>query len=84
MSGVLGVYLLPPFGSAPSPGWNDKCVKAVLEAARAKFPRLHVVDFVGDIRFVGASGERDALTVGATGFMSLPEQMGARYHAKGG
>ena len=23
VSGVLGVYLLLPFGSGPSPGWND-------------------------------------------------------------
>ena len=43
-----------------------------------------MVDFVGDIRFAGASCEHDALAVGMTGFTSLLEQMGARYRAKEG
>ena len=56
----------------------------VLAAARALLPQLLVVDFMDDIRFVGASGERDALAAGMTGSMSLLDQMGARYHAKEG
>ena len=84
MSGVLGVYLFLPVGLGRPPGWYDKCVEAVLGAARARFPELYVVDFVGDIRFVGASGEHDALAVGITGFTPPLEQMGVRYHAKEG
>ena len=71
MSGILGVYLPRPFGLSPSPGWNDECVRAVLVVACAQFPQLRMVDFVGDIRFVGASGEHDALAVGMTDFTSL-------------
>ena len=84
MSGVLGVYLFLPVGLGPPPGWYDKCVTAVLEAARARFPELYVVDFVGDIRFVGASGEHDALAAGIKDFTPPLEQMGVRYHAKEG
>ena len=71
ISGILGVYFFLPFGLGPSPGWNDKCVRAVLELARAQFPQLRMVVFVGDIRFVDASGEHGALAVGMTGFMPL-------------
>ena len=84
MSGVLRVYLFLPFSLGPSAEWSDKCVKAVSAAARAKLPQLHVVGFAGDSRFVGASGEHDALAVGMSGFTSLLEQMGARYRAKDG
>ena len=52
--------------------------------ARAQAPQLRIVDFVGDIRSIGASGGRDALAVGITGFTPPLEQMGVRYHAKEG
>ena len=68
----------------PSPGWNDRCVKAVLNVARPQFPEMHIADFVCDIRLVDASGQHDALAVGITGLMSLLDQMGARYHAREG
>ena len=84
MSGILGVDLFLPLGLGPPPGWNDTCVKAVLGPARAELPQLHVVDFAGDVRFAGVSGEHDALAVGMSGFTSLLEQMGARYRAKDG
>ena len=79
--GVPGVYLFLPFGLGPSLGWKDK---AALAAAGALLPQSLVVDFADDIRFVGASGERDALAVGMAGVMSLLDQMGVGYHAKGG
>ena len=78
ISGRLGVYLSPPFGLGPSPGWNGRCVKAILSAARPPFPTMHIVDFVDDIRLVDKSGQRDALAVGMTGLMSLLGRMGAR------
>ena len=60
------------------------CVKAVLDAARANFPQLRVVDFADDIRCVGANGEHDALAAGMTGLTSLLDRIGARYHTKEG
>ena len=84
LAGVLGVYLFQPFGLGPSPGWNDRCVKAALDAARPQSPRMHIVGFAGDIRFVDASGAHYALAAGMAGLMSLLDQMGARYHAKEG
>ena len=83
-SGILGVPLFLPFGLRLFPGWNDKSVKAFLKAAPGRFPQLHMVDFVDDIRFARASGEPDALACGMTGFTSLLEQLGARYHATEG
>ena len=29
LSGVLGAYPFLPLGLGPSPGWNDRCAKAV-------------------------------------------------------
>ena len=80
----MGGYLFLPFGLGPSPGWNDKCVKAILSVARSHFPTMRFVDFVDDIRLVDASGGRDALAVGMSGLMPLVDQMGARYHTKEG
>ena len=84
LTGVLGVCLFLPFGLGPSPGWNDRCVKAVLDVARPQYPTLRIVDFADDIRRVGATGERGALAVGMTGLMSLLDRMGSRYHTKEG
>ena len=84
MTGVLGVYLFLPFGLGPSPGWDDRCVKAILSVARSHFPATRIVVFAGDIRLVDAAGGRDALVVGASRLMSLLDQMGARYRAKEG
>ena len=82
VSGVLGVYLFLPSGLGPAPEWNDKCVKAGWVAARLQFPQLRMVDFVSDIRLVGASGEHGALAAGMMGFTSLLDQIGVRYRAK--
>ena len=84
LAGILGAYLVLPFGLGPSQGWNDKCAKAILSAARSHVPTMHVVDFADDVRLVDASGERDVLAVGVTGLTSLLDQMGVRYHAKEG
>ena len=84
ITGRLGVYLFLPFGLGPLPGWNDRCVKAILSVARSHIPALHIGDFVGDIRLVDASGQHDALAVSMSGLMSLLGRMGARYHAKEG
>ena len=84
VAGVFGVYLFLPFGLGPSPGWHDMYVKAVLNAVRANFPWLRVIDFVGDIRCVDVNGEHDALAAGKTGLMSLLGRIGARYRAKEG
>ena len=77
MSGALGVYLFLPLGLARPPGWNDKCVKAALNVARAQYLKLRVADFVDDVRLVDGGGEHDALAAGMTGLMSLFEQVGA-------
>ena len=84
LTGVLGAYLFLPFGLGPSPGWNDRCVKAVFDVARPQCPTLRIVDFAGDIRLVGATGEHDALAAGTAGLMSLLDQMGIRFHTKEG
>ena len=52
VSGLLGVYLFPPFGLGPSPGWDDKCVREVLRVDRRMRPSLLVIDSVGDLRLV--------------------------------
>ena len=46
-SGRLGVYLFPPFGLAPSQGWNDRCTEGVLRVASKARAPLQISDFAG-------------------------------------
>ena len=55
-----------PFGQGPS--GNDCCVEAVLKIAPAEVPSLRIVDFVGGLRMVDASGTLDALSSGMPKF----------------
>ena len=75
---------LSPLNLGPSPGWNGRCVKAVLAVARSKFPGLRIADFADDIRLVDVSGGHDVLAAGMTGLVSRFEQIGIRYCAKAG
>ena len=84
LPGVLGVYLFLPFGLGPSPGWNDRCVKAALAVARARFPSLRIVDFGDEARLVDETGERDELARGMIGLLPLLGDMGVRYRAEDG
>ena len=54
LTGVLGVCLFLPFGPGPSPGWSDRCVKAVLSAARSRYPEMRIVDFADGVLLVDA------------------------------
>ena len=76
VSGVMGAYHFLPFGLGPSPGWDDACVKTILQVGRSRFSRLRVADFADDIRLVTKSGGRDALAADMTGAMSLFGDLG--------
>ena len=84
LTGGLGVYLFVPFGLGPSPGLNDRCVKAILSVARARFPSLRIVDFADDALLVDESGGHDELDRRMARLMSLLGEMGVRYHTKAG
>ena len=60
----------------PSPGWKD------LDAARATSPQLRLRDFADDVRCVDSSGGHDSLAAGLSGFATLTDDMGARYHTE--
>ena len=78
------MYLFVPFGSGPTPGWDDACVKALLKVARSRFQRLGMLDFADDLRLATTGGERGSLAADMAGVMSLLGDMGIRYHAEEG
>ena len=49
---MLGVYLPPPSGMAPSPGWGDKCVEEALRIAWGVRPPLRAIDLAGGLRLM--------------------------------
>ena len=76
VTGVMGAYHFLPRGLGPSPGWNDACVKTILQVGRSRFSRVRVEDSADDIRLVTKSGGRDALAADMTGAMSLFGDLG--------
>ena len=81
---LLGVRhpVLGPLGTPP--GWDDKCIKAVLRIASRGRPSLLGIDFAGDLRLVEKGGGREQLFVCPAQVLSLLTRLGARYHAKEG
>ena len=66
------------------PGWNDCYVEEILRVSRVGAPSLNAIDFVGDWRFVNATGAHGKLTVDMAAFLSLLDRFGARHHARDG
>ena len=81
-AGRLRVYLSLPFGSGPSPGWNDGCAKEALRVAKKPRASLRAVDFANDLRLAEKSGDRTQLFVGMARLAELLSRLGGRFHTK--
>ena len=51
-----GAYLFLLFGSGPSPGRNDCCVKEIPRISRLQIPSLRIIDILCDLRHVESMG----------------------------
>ncbi|MBN68159.1 MAG: hypothetical protein CME32_02610 [Gimesia sp.] len=82
---TTGVFTFLPQGFAPSPGINDRNVKALIAETILRFPDVRILDFVDDLRGVLHSDlalSQAATDSAMTAIVDLWTDIGVRLHGK--
>ena len=91
ISQKLGVFLFVPFGLGPAPGINDRNVAEIIRVCKLQVPKVGVVSFVDDLRFLNEGDaplseedDKNLLTFKLIEFKEACERLGMAVHEKPG